>query len=67
MPLAATRTDLEMIVLREVRQRDKYLRYDIAYMWNFKKGYKGTYTQNRNRPTNIANELWLPKANPGGA
>ena len=39
MPFAATWMDLEIVVLSEVSQiqRDKY---DIAYLWNLKKGYK---------------------------
>ena len=39
MPFAATWMDLEIVVLSEVSQR-KTISYDIAYMWNLKKGYK---------------------------
>ena len=37
-------------------------------MWNLKKRkklHKGTYIQNRNRPTDIENKLWLPKGKGG--
>ena len=33
--------------------------YDIAYMWNLKKGYKWTYLQNRNRVTDVENKLMV--------
>ena len=33
MPIAATRTDLEIIILSEVRQRQTYY---ITYMWSLK-------------------------------
>ena len=38
MPLAATQTDLEIIILSEVSQRQ--ISYDITYMWNLKRRYK---------------------------
>ena len=34
MPFAATRMDLEMIILCEVSDRERYISYDITYMWN---------------------------------
>ena len=36
---AATGMDLEIVILSEVSQRekDRYLPYDITYMWNLKK------------------------------
>ena len=43
----------------EVSQR-KQTWYDVAYMWNLKKGYKWTYGQNRNRVTDIENKPRLP-------
>ena len=37
MPSAATRMDLEIIILSEVNQTDiVYQIYDITYMWNLK-------------------------------
>ena len=38
IPFAATRIDLEIVILSEVRQRQ--ISYDIAYMWDLKKWYK---------------------------
>ena len=37
--------------------RKRQISYDIAYMWNLKKGYKWTYLQNRNRVTDVENKL----------
>ena len=34
MPLAATKMDLESVILSEVSQRE--VSYDIPYMWNLK-------------------------------
>ena len=42
--------------------RKRQIAYDIGYMWNLKKRYKWTYTQNRNRPTDTEN-FCLPKGN----
>jgi len=44
MAFAATRMDLEIIILSEISQVG-----DITYMWNLKKQYKWTYLQNRHR------------------
>ena len=35
--------------------------YDIAYMWNIKKGYKWTHLQNRNRVTDVENKLMVAR------
>ena len=40
MPLAATRTDLEIVILSEVCQTEKDKYHDITYMWDLKKWYK---------------------------
>ena len=41
MPFAATWMDLEVVILSEVKSdRERQISYDIAYMWNLKKGYK---------------------------
>ena len=42
-------------------ERERQVSYDITYMWNLKKGYKWTYLQNRNRPTDIENKLMVTK------
>ena len=36
MPFAATRMDLEMIILSEANQTQRQISYDITYMWNLK-------------------------------
>ena len=38
MPFAATCMNLEIIILREVRERQ--ILYSITYMWNLEKEYK---------------------------
>ena len=48
MPFAASRMDLEIVILREkVRQRQ--ISCDSAYMWNLKKKRKQSDLQNRNK------------------
>lgn len=37
--------------------RERQISYDITYMKNLKKWYKWTYLQNRNRLTDIENNL----------
>ena len=60
--------DPEIIVLKEVRQRERQIPYVIIYMWNLKKKKKkrGGYVQNRNRLTNIENKLTVTKGKDGG-
>ena len=36
MPLAATWMELEIIILSELRQKDRQISYDITNMWNLK-------------------------------
>ena len=59
MPFAATWMDLDIIILSEVNQTDKY--HMISHIWNLKKWYKWTYLQSRNRLTNIENKLMVTK------
>ena len=40
--------------------------YDITYMWNLKKWYKWTYLQNRNRLTDLENQILVTKGDSGG-
>ena len=60
MPFAATRMDLEIIILSEVRQRKIntmwYHWYVAPKIW-----HKWTYLQNRNRLTDIENRLVVAK------
>ena len=39
--------------------REGQISYDIAYMWNLKNWYKWTYLQNRNRVTDVENNLMV--------
>ena len=36
MPFAATRMDLEIIILSRVNQRERKISYDITVMWSLK-------------------------------
>ena len=56
-PFAAAWMDLESVIVSEVKE--KQILHDIPYMWNLKKGYKRIYLQNRNRVTDVENNLWL--------
>ena len=40
MPYVAIWIDLKIVILSEVSQTEKDKSYDIAYMWNLKKGCK---------------------------
>ena len=41
MPFAATWMDLEIVKLCEFKSdTERQISYDIAYMWNLRKGYK---------------------------
>ena len=39
--------------------RERQISYDVAYMWNLKKWYNWTYLQNRNRVTDVENNLMV--------
>ena len=39
--------------------RERQISYDITYIWNLKKWYKWTYLWNRNRLTDLENELMV--------
>ena len=43
--------------------RERQISYEITYMWNLR--YKWTYTQNRNRPTDIENKVMVTKGERG--
>ena len=60
MPSAATRMDLEGLILNEVKSdSERQTPHDTIYMWNLKRGYKWTYLQNQNRVTDVEHKLWL--------
>ena len=45
----------------EWSKSDRQISYDIAYMWNLKKGYKWTYLQNKNRVTDVEKKLMVTR------
>ena len=46
--------------------KEGQISYDIAYMWNLKKWYKRTYLQDRNRVTDVENNLMVTSGEIGG-
>ena len=61
MPSAATGMDPGIITLSKVRNtEERQMSYDITYLQNLKK-YRLTYSQNRNRPTDIENKCMVSK------
>ena len=68
MPFAATWMDFEIVIHTEWSKSDRkrQISYDITYMWNLKKWYKGTYLQNRNGVTDVKNKLMVTKGGKGG-
>ena len=43
MAFAATRVDLESILLRVKLNSETQMSYAITYMWNLKKGYRSSF------------------------
>ena len=60
MPFAATWMALEIIILSK-SDRQRQISYDITYMWNLRKQYKQTYSQNGNGLTHIEIKLTVTK------
>ena len=65
MPFAATWMDLEIVILSEVSQRKTNLWHHLYVEFVFK-GYKWTYIQNRNRVTDVENNLMVISGERGG-
>ena len=63
MPFAATWMDLEIIILREVSQKEKD-KYDITSMWNLKHDTNELIYETDSQ-TQIT-DLWLPSGRAGG-
>ena len=62
MSFAATWMDLEIIILSEVSQKEKDKYHMISLICGiWKKRYKWTYLQNRNRPKDTGNKLMVTK------
>ena len=59
MSFAATCVDLEIDMLSEVRYRKKIIIWYPLYAESKKKWYKWTYIQNRNRLTDLENEIYM--------
>ena len=60
MSFAAAWMDLEIIILSEASQTEKDKYHMISVVCGIlKKRYKGTYLQNRNRLTDLENELMV--------
>ena len=57
IPFAASRIDLESVILSEARQRGE-IPCDIPYIWNIK-WYKWTHLQNRKWLTDLENKLMV--------
>ena len=66
MPFATTWMDLGIIILSEVSQteKDKFMWYHLYV--EYKKWYKWTYLQNRNRLTDIENKFMVTKGDSDG-
>ena len=58
-PFAATWVDLKIDILSEVRYRKKIIIWYPLYAESKKKWYKWTYLQNRNRLTDLENEIYM--------
>ena len=64
MPFIAAEIDPEIIMLSEVNQTKTDIIGDHSYVAPiFKKWYKWTYLQTRNRLIDFETNLWLPKGN----
>ena len=57
--------DQEIILLSKISQTEKN-KYVILLIYGIRKRYKGTYLQNRNRPTDTENKLMVTKEERGG-
>ena len=57
MPFAATQMGLESVMLSEISQRRRNIKWCPLYVESKKKWYKWTYLQNRNRLTDLEKEL----------
>ena len=58
MPYAATRIQFEIIILREVNEKEEDKYHGNIYMWNQRKGYKLAYRQYKNGVTDVEIKLY---------
>ena len=61
MLFAATRMDLQSIILSEVRQRERFTLYDIIYMWKLKNNTNASKNKIKRDSQIQEIKLWLPK------
>ena len=61
MLFAATRMDLQSIILSEVRQRERFTLYDIIYMWKLKNNTNASINKIKRDSQIQEIKLWLPK------
>ena len=61
MSFATTSADLEIAILIEVSQKDKY----ITYTWHLKYDTNELIYKNRNRPIDLENRLYSYQSNGG--
>ena len=68
MPFAATRMDLESVILSEVSQTEEEMPCNIPYMWSQRRNDANELNlQNRKRLTDLEDELnALPEGKDGG-
>ena len=65
--ICSDRLDLEFVILSKAKSgRERQIAYDITYMWNPKQWYKRTYSENRNRVTDVENKRMFTKGKEEG-
>ena len=66
MPFAATRMQLEMIILSEVKsERERQIPYDITYTWNLKYDTNEPIYKTETDSQTERTDLWLPSGRGG--
>ena len=62
----ATWMDLEIIILREVSQKEKDKYHDINYMWNLKRDTNEYIYKTKTHSQIQKTDMWLPRSSRGG-
>ena len=63
MPFVATRMDLDIIILSEVSQKDKY--HDITHMWNLNYDTDELIYETKTDSQTQRTDSWLPRGRDG--